>query len=273
MRAGPSTGMPTKTEATDLLAAVYGRHGESPIPVVAARTPSHCFDAAIEAARIAVKYRTPVILLSDTFLTNSSEPWKLPDLDALPEIDPKFATQPNHDDGFMPYLRDDNLARPWALPGTEGLQHRIGGLEKADVTGNISYDGPNHERMTALRAGKVARIAQDVPELEVDDPDGDATMLVLGWGSTFGAISAAARRVRARGSKVASAHLMHVNPLPRNIGEVLARYEKVILPEMNSGQLTRILRAEFLKDVECISKMQGQPILAAEVEHAILERL
>jgi 2-oxoglutarate ferredoxin oxidoreductase subunit alpha len=273
MRAGPSTGMPTKTEATDLLAAIYGRHGESPIPVVAARTPSHCFDAAIEAARIAVKYRTPVILLSDTFLTNSSEPWKLPDVDALPEIDPKFATQPNHDDGFMPYLRDDNLARPWALPGTEGLQHRIGGLEKADVTGNISYDGANHERMTALRAGKVARIAQDVPELEVDDPDGDATLLVLGWGSTFGAISAATRRVRARGGKVASAHLMHLNPLPRNIGDVLARYEKVILPEMNAGQLTRILRAEFLKDVECISKMQGQPILAAEVEQAIMERL
>src|SRR2546425_5146430 len=189
-RAGPSTGMPTKTEAADLLAAMWGRHGESPLPIVAARTPSECFDAAIEAVRIAVKYRTPVILLSDTFLGNSSEPWRLPDLDALPEIDPKFATRSNHDDGFMPYLRDDNLARPWVVPGTAGLRHRIGGLEKEDVTGDISYDGINHERMTELRAAKVAKIAEDIPLLEVDDPDGDAEVLVLGWGSTYGAIIA-----------------------------------------------------------------------------------
>src|SRR5205809_183849 len=176
-RAGPSTGMPTKTEAADLLAAMYGRHGESPIPIVASRTPGHCFDTALEAVRIAVKYRTPVILLSDTFLTNSSEPWRLPNVDDLPEIDPKFPTRPKHDDGFMPYLRDDNLARPWAVPGTEGLKHRIGGLEKEDVTGNISYEAANHERMTQLRAAKVAKVAEDIPPLAVDDPDGDAALL------------------------------------------------------------------------------------------------
>src|SRR5437867_7052673 len=217
-RAGPSTGMPTKTEAADLLAAMFGRHGESPIPIVAARTPAQCFHAAIEAVRIAVKYRTPVHLLSDTFLGNSSEPWLLPDLNGLPDIDPKFATQPNHDDGFMPYLRDDNLARPWAIPGTPGLIHRLGGLEKEDVTGNISYDSANHERMTHLRAAKVAKIAEDIPLLEVDDPDGDAELLLLGWGSSFGANTAGVRRARDRGSGVAVAPLPHRNPLPRNVG-------------------------------------------------------
>ncbi len=272
-RAGPSTGMPTKTEAADLLAAMYGRHGESPLPIVAARTPGHCFDTALEAVRIAVKYRTPVILLSDTFLTNSSEPWRLPKIENLPDIDPKFATQPNHDDGFMPYLRDDNLARPWAVPGTEGLKHRLGGLEKEDVTGNISYEATNHERMTHLRAAKVAKIAEDIPLLEVDDPDGHASLLVLGWGSTYGAIAAAVRRVRAQGKKVASAHLMHLSPLPRNTEEVLRNYPKVLIPEMNMGQLWRILRAEFLVEAELFSKVQGQPIHAAEVEAEILRRL
>jgi 2-oxoglutarate/2-oxoacid ferredoxin oxidoreductase subunit alpha len=272
-RAGPSTGMPTKTEAADLLAAMYGRHGESPLPIVAARTPGNCFDTALEAVRIAVKYRTPVILLSDTFLTNSSEPWRLPKIENLPDIDPKFATQPNHDDGFMPYLRDDNLARPWAVPGTEGLKHRLGGLEKEDVTGNISYEAANHERMTHLRAAKVAKIAEDIPPLEVDDPDGDASLLVLGWGSTYGAIAAAVRRVRAQGKKVASAHLMHLSPLPRNTEEVLRKYPKVLIPEMNMGQLWRILRAEFLVEAELFSKVQGQPIHAAEVEAEILRRL
>ncbi len=272
-RAGPSTGMPTKTEAADLLAAMYGRHGESPLPIVAARTPGHCFDTALEAVRIAVKYRTPVILLSDTFLTNSSEPWRLPKIENLPEIDPKFATQPNHDDGFMPYLRDDNLARPWAVPGTEGLKHRLGGLEKEDVTGNISYEATNHERMTHLRAAKVAKIAEDIPPLEVDDPDGEASLLVLGWGSTYGAIAAAVRRVRAQGKKVAAAHLMHLSPLPRNTEEVLRHYPKVLIPEMNMGQLWRILRAEFLVEAELFSKVQGQPIHAAEVEAEILRRL
>ncbi len=272
-RAGPSTGMPTKTEAADLLAAMYGRHGESPIPIVAARTPSECFDAAIEAVRIAVKYRTPVILLSDTFLTNSSEPWRLPDLDGLPDIDPKFATQPNHDDGFMPYLRDDNLARPWAVPGTPGLIHRVGGLEKEDVTGNISYDSANHERMTHLRAAKVAKIADDIPLLEVDDPGGDADLLVMGWGSTFGAILAGVRRVRDAGKKVAMAHIRHLNPLPRNTGEVLRGYSKVLIPEANMGQLWRIVRADYLVDAESFSKVQGQPIFAAEIEREIMRRL
>jgi len=272
-RAGPSTGMPTKTEAADLLAAMFGRHGESPIPIVASHTPGSCFDTAIEAVRIAVKYRTPVILLSDTFLTNSSEPWRLPDVDALPEIDPHFATQVNHDDGFMPYLRDDNLSRPWAVPGTPGLQHRVGGLEKEDVTGNISYEGANHERMTHLRAAKVQKIADDIPPLPVDDPDSDATLLVLGWGSSYGAIIAGARRARDRGLKVATAHLTHLNPLPSNIEEVLRRYPRVLLPEMNLGQLAMILRARFLIDVESFTKVQGQPIHAHEVEDEILRRL
>ncbi|HEX2068977.1 MAG TPA: 2-oxoacid:acceptor oxidoreductase subunit alpha, partial [Actinomycetota bacterium] len=272
-RAGPSTGMPTKTEAADLLAAMWGRHGESPIPIVASYTPAQCFDAAIEAVRIAVKYRTPVILLSDTFLGNSSEPWRLPDTGTLPEIEPRFATQPNHDDGFMPYLRDENLSRPWAVPGTPGLVHRIGGLEKEDVTGDISYDATNHERMTHLRAAKIARIADDIPLLEVDDPDGDAQLLVLGWGSSYGNIRAAVARVRQAGRKVASAHLTHLSPLPKNIGEVLRKYPKVLVPEMNTGQLLKIIRAEFLVDAEGYSKVQGQPFQTAEIEHEILGRL
>jgi 2-oxoglutarate ferredoxin oxidoreductase subunit alpha len=272
-RAGPSTGMPTKTEAADLLAAMWGRHGESPLPIVASYTPASCFEVAIEAVRIAVKYRTPVILLSDTFLTNSSEPWKLPSVDDLPEIDPKFATQVNHDDGFMPYLRDDALARPWAVPGTPGLIHRVGGLEKEDVSGNISYSPENHERMTHLRAAKVARIAEDIPELEVDDPDGDAKLLVLGWGSSYGAITAGVRRIRSRGLKVAYAHFVHLNPLPRNTGDVVRRYEKVLIPEMNLGQLARIIRSEFLVDAISAPKVQGQPLLAHEVEDEIQRRL
>jgi 2-oxoglutarate/2-oxoacid ferredoxin oxidoreductase subunit alpha len=271
-RAGPSTGMPTKQEAADLLLAMFGRHGESPLPIVAAYTPSSCFDVAIEAARIAVKYRTPVILLSDTFLGNSSEPWRLPDVDSLPTIDPNFTTEPNAGDGFMPYLRDQNLARPWALPGTQGLEHRIGGLEKEDGTGNISYEAENHERMTHLRAAKVAGIADDIPPLEVDHEEG-AELLVLGWGSTYGAVKAAVRRVRAQGRKVASAHLLHLNPLPRNTEEVLRSYSRVLVPEMNLGQLQWLLRARFLLDVEVFSKVQGQPIMADEVEREILRRV
>jgi 2-oxoglutarate/2-oxoacid ferredoxin oxidoreductase subunit alpha len=220
-----------------------------------------------------VKFRTPVILLSDTFLGNSSEPWLLPEIDALPLIDPKIATQTNHDDGFMPYLRDDNLARPWAIPGTPGLVHRIGGLEKQDVTGNISYDGENHERMTHLRAAKVAKIAEDIPALQVDDPTGDATLLVLGWGSTYGAITAGVRRARGAGRNVASAHLTHLNPLPANTGDVLRRYQRVLIPEMNLGQLARIVRAEFLIDAESFTKVQGQPIFASEMEREIVRRL
>ena len=274
-RAGPSTGMPTKTEAADLLMAMWGRHGESPIPIVAAYTSGNCFDAALEAARIAVKYRTPVILLTDTFLANSSEPWLIPDVDDLPTIEPRLATEPNAPEGqFWPYLRDEDLARPWAVPGTESLQHRIGGLEKeADSTGNISYDGDNHEWATRLRTAKVLKIADDAPELEVDDPDGDAELLILGWGSTYGAIRVACDRARERGKKVARAHLYHVNPLPRNTGEVVRRYRQVVIPEMNLGQLTKIIRAEFLVDAECYSKVQGQPIFAEELEEEIVRRM
>jgi len=269
-RAGPSTGMPTKTEQSDLLAALFGRHGESPMPIVAARSPSHCFDAAIEAARIAITYRTPVILLSDTFLANSSEPWLLPDVDSLPTIDPAFATGPNAGQEFMPYLRDEKLARPWAVPGTKGLRHRIGGLEKEDGTGDISYDPENHERMTTLRAAKVAKIADEVPPLEVDDPDDDAELLVLGWGSTFGTIRAAAKRVREGGRKVATAHLMHLNPMPLNVGEVVKAYPKVLIPEINSGQLAMLIRSTHLVDATTFSKVQGQPIFAEELENEIL---
>jgi 2-oxoglutarate ferredoxin oxidoreductase subunit alpha len=273
-RAGPSTGMPTKTEAADLLMALYGRHGESPLPVIASSTPGGCFYTALEAVRIAVKYRTPVILLSDTFLANSSEPWMLPDVSALPEIDPAFASEPNHDGAFWPYLRDDKLARPWAVPGTPGLRHRIGGLEKEDGTGNISYQPENHEHMTRLRAERVAKIADDIPELEVDDPDGDASLLVIGWGSTYGAIEGAARRVRREHDvKVATAHLSHLNPLPRNVAEVLRSYERVLVPEMNMGQLVKILRAEFLVDCESFTKVDGLPIFTRDVMQQIMERV
>jgi 2-oxoglutarate ferredoxin oxidoreductase subunit alpha len=270
-RAGPSTGMPTKTEAADLLMALHGRHGESPLPVIAPSTPGGCFYTALEAVRIAVKYRTPVILLSDTFLANSSEPWMLPEVASLPEIDPGYATSPA---GFQPYARDENLARPWAVPGTPGLRHRIGGLEKEDVTGNISYAPENHEHMTHLRAERVARIADDVPELEVDDPDGDASLLVVGWGSTYGAIQGAARRIRREhGLKVAVAHLTHLNPLPRNVEEVLRSYDRVLVPEMNMGQLVKVLRAEFLVDCESFAKVDGLPIFTRDVMDQMLERL
>jgi 2-oxoglutarate ferredoxin oxidoreductase subunit alpha len=271
-RAGPSTGMPTKTEAADLLMALYGRHGESPLPVVAASTPADCFNSAIEAARIALEHRTPVILLTDTFLANSSEPWKLPDVASLPEIDPQFATEPNDDDRFMPYLRDDKLTRPWAVPGTPGLRHRIGGLEKEDVTGNISYQPENHDFMTRRRAERVERV--EVPDVEVDDPDGDATLLVLGWGSSYGAIEGAARRLRReQGLKLATAHVRHLNPLPGNLEQVLRSYEQVLVPEMNMGQLSKLLRAEFLVDVDSYTKVDGLPIFTRDVMEQVEERL
>jgi 2-oxoglutarate ferredoxin oxidoreductase subunit alpha len=272
-RAGPSTGMPTKTEAADLLMAMFGRHGESPVPIVAASSPAHCFDAAIEAVRIAVTYRTPVILLSDTFLSNSSEPWRIPEVEDLPRIEPGFATEPNSPEGFLPYLRDAKLARPWAVPGTPGLQHRIGGLEKEDGTGDISYDPENHERMTHLRAEKVARIAEDIPPLAVDDPGGDAELLVLGWGSTLGTIRAAVRRVREQGGRVASAHLVHLNPFPANTGDVVRSYRKVLIPEMNLGQLALLVRGRFLVDATSFTKVQGLPIFAEELEREILRVL
>jgi len=268
-RAGPSTGLPTKTEQGDLLLALFGRHGESPLPVLAARSPAHCFEAAIEAARIAVTYRTPVILLSDTFLGNSSEPWRIPDVADLPTIDPAFATGPNAGQEFMPYLRDEKFARPWAVPGTPGLRHRIGGLEKNE-SGAISYDADNHQRMTDLRAAKVDRVADDIPPLEIDDPDGDAELLVLGWGSSYGTIHAAARRIREIGRKVATAHLVYLNPFPRNTGEVVRRYRTVLIPEMNTGQLAMLIRARYLVDVRSYSKVKGLPFFAEEIETEML---
>ncbi|GBC87623.1 2-oxoglutarate oxidoreductase subunit KorA [bacterium HR12] len=269
-RAGPSTGMPTKTEQSDLLLALFGRHGESPMPVVAARSPAHCFDVALEAVRIAIEYRTPVILLADTFLANSSEPWRIPDVEELPRIDPDFATGPNAGQEFLPYLRDERLRRPWAVPGTPGLRHRIGGLEK-DEAGQISYDPENHQRMTEIRAAKVARIAEEIPPLEVDDPDGDAEVLVLGWGSSYGAIRAAARRVREQGRKVATAHLVHLNPFPRNTGDVVRRYPKVLIPEMNMGQLALLIRARYLVDARTVAKVKGLPFFAGELEETIVK--
>ena len=267
-RAGPSTGMPTKPEQADLLMVLFGRNGESPVPVVAASSPSQCFDAAIEAARIALKYRTPVYLLSDAYLANGSEPWLIPRVDDLPEISVQFA-EPG-EGPFEPFRRDpETLARPWAIPGTAGLEHRIGGLEKADVTGAISYDPDNHDHMVRLRAQKVAGIAADIPELELDDPDGDAELLVIGWGSTYGPIAVAVRRVRKRGVRVARAHLHHLNPFPSNTGDVLRRYPKILVPEMNLGQLALLLRAQFLVDAVSYSRVRGRPLSAAELEDAI----
>jgi 2-oxoglutarate ferredoxin oxidoreductase subunit alpha len=268
-RAGPSTGMPTKPEQADLLMVLFGRNSESPVPVLAPSSPGNCFDTAIEAARIALKYRTPVYLLSDAYLANGSEPWLIPDVDALPSIAPDFTTEPPADGQFLPYARDpDTLARPWALPGTPGLQHRIGGLEKADGTGNVSYDPDNHDLMTRLRAQKVAGIAADIPELEVDDPGG-ASLLVLGWGGTYGPIAAGVRRVRESGGNVAQAHLHHLNPFPRNTGEVLRRYERVLVPEMNLGQLLKLIRAEFLVDAVGYNRVRGVPFRSSEIAEAI----
>jgi 2-oxoglutarate ferredoxin oxidoreductase subunit alpha len=270
-RGGPSTGLPTKTEQADLLLAMYGRHGEAPLPIVAARSPSHCFDAAFEAVRLALKYRTPVILLTDGYLANGSEPWQLPDVEALADISVPFATETNHDGEFWPYLRDpETLARPWAIPGTPGLMHRIGGIEKQDGTGNVNYDPENHELMVKIRAEKIARITNDIPAVTVDDPDG-ASLLVLGWGSTWGSIQQAVRQARADGTSVAHAHLVHLNPFPSNLGEVLSRYERVLVPEMNLGQLSRLVRAEYLVDARTLSKVQGLPFRAGEIQAAIEE--
>jgi 2-oxoglutarate/2-oxoacid ferredoxin oxidoreductase subunit alpha len=270
-RAGPSTGMPTKTEQSDLLMAMYGRHGESPLPIIAPSTPGGCFQAAFDAVSIAVRYRTPVILLSDSFLASSSEPWMIPSLGDLPDIDPAFTTELAEGETFMPYSRDEKLARPWAIPGTPGLAHRIGGIEKADGTGNISYDGANHARMTELRAAKIAGIADEIPPLAVD-ADPDARVLVLGWGSSEGAIRAGVRRARLEGQKVACAHLRHLNPLPSNTGDVLRSFDRVVVPEMNTGQLAQLLRARFLVDAESFSKVQGQPLFAHEIAELIAER-
>ena len=265
-RAGPATGMPTKTEQADLTQALFGRHGEAPLPVIAAQSPGDCFNAAYEAVKIAIDYRTPVILLSDGYLANGAEPWQVPDLASLPPIDPGFATEPNRADGeFWPYLRDDKLARAWAVPGTPGLEHRIGGIEKADGTGAVSYDPANHEFMVNLRQQKVDGVRAVVPDVVVDDPSGNARVLVLGWGSTYGPISAAARRVRGSGRNLATAHLRHLNPLPANLGEVLRAYDRVLVPEMNLGQLAMVLRAKYLVDVQPYSRVRGLPISLSEL--------
>lgn len=277
-RGGPSTGLPTKTEAADLNIAMFGRHGEAPLPIVAAYSPSNCFDAAIEAARIALKYRTPVILLSDGYLANGSEPWRLPDPDQLPDISVSFQTAKNHvaDDGteeYWPYARDpETLARPWAVPGTPGLMHRVGGIEKEDGTGNISYSPSNHTTMVHLRAAKVAGIAADIPPAAVVG-DADADVVLLGWGSTWAAIDAAMQRTRRAGTKVAWIHLTHLNPLPPNLGELLHGFKKVLVPELNLGQLCRIVRADYLVDAQSVTKVQGLPFTSAELENAIQEAL
>ncbi|HKE65950.1 MAG TPA: 2-oxoacid:acceptor oxidoreductase subunit alpha, partial [Micromonosporaceae bacterium] len=266
-RAGPSTGMPTKTEQADLLMALYGRHGEAPVVVIAARSPSDCFYAAIDAARIATTYRTPVILLSDGYIANGSEPWRLPDVSSLPDLQVEFATEPNSPDGtkFLPYLRDSiTMARPWAVPGTPGLEHRIGGLEKADITGDISYDPTNHDFMVRTRAARIEAI--EVPDIEVEDPDGDARVLVLGWGSTYGPIGAACRALRQGGLSVAQAHLRYLNPMPRNLGAVLRSYDKVVIPEMNLGQLASVIRSKYLVDVIGYNQVRGLPFTSAELE-------
>ncbi|HSK54166.1 MAG TPA: 2-oxoacid:acceptor oxidoreductase subunit alpha [Jiangellales bacterium] len=268
-RGGPSTGLPTKTEQSDLLQAMFGRNGEAPVPIVAPRSPADCFDVALEAARIALTYRTPVFLLSDGYIANGAEPWRVPAVDELPDLRVEFATVPNGDAGeFLPYLRDPRtLARPWAVPGTPGLEHRIGGIEKADRTGNISYDPDNHDHMVRLRQAKVDGV--DVPPLEVDDPGGRARVLVLGWGSTYGPIGAAVRRARLAGRDVAQAHLRHLNPLPANTGAVLRSYDRVLLPEMNLGQLALLLRARFLVDVVSYTQVRGLPFKAEELAGVI----
>ncbi|HEX6969828.1 MAG TPA: 2-oxoacid:acceptor oxidoreductase subunit alpha [Micromonosporaceae bacterium] len=269
-RAGPSTGMPTKTEQADLNLALFGRHGEAPVAVIAPRSPADCFYAALEAARIALTYRTPVILLSDGYLANGSEPWLLPDVDELPDLRVEFATAPNSDGRFLPYLRDPvTLARPWAVPGTPGLEHRIGGLEKADRTGNISYDPDNHDLMVRTRAARIEGIK--VPDVEVDDPDDDARVLVVGWGSTYGPIGAAVRSLRQRGLPVAQAHLRHLSPLPANLGEVLRSYARVVIPEMNLGQLAQVVRARYLIDAIGYNRVRGLPFTAAELESMLEE--
>jgi 2-oxoglutarate ferredoxin oxidoreductase subunit alpha len=266
-RAGPSTGMPTKTEQADLTMALYGRHGEAPAVVIAPNSPADCFFAALDAARIALTYRTPVLLLSDGYIANGSEPWLLPDVSDLPDLQVEFASKPNAEDGktFLPYLRDPvTLARPWAIPGTPGLEHRIGGLEKADKTGDISYDPANHDFMVRIRAARIEAIP--VPDVEVEDPDGTARVLVLGWGSTYGPIGAACRALRQQGLPVAQAHLRHLNPMPANLATVLKSYDRVVIPEMNLGQLAQVVRGRYLVDAIPYNQVRGLPFTSAELE-------
>ncbi|MFZ6034221.1 MAG: 2-oxoacid:acceptor oxidoreductase subunit alpha [Melioribacter sp.] len=268
-RGGPSTGLPTKTEQADLLQAFFGRHGEAPLAIIAAKSPADCFYMAIEASRIATKYMTPVVLLTDGYLAMGSEPLRIPDFEELPDINVKFRTDP---EGFYPYLRDEKLSRPWAIPGTPGLEHRIGGLEKQNIYGSISYDPDNHEEMVKIRKQKIDNIANDIPELKVDGSDTDE-LLILSWGSTYGAIKEALRNARKQGYKVAHAHLTYLNPFPRNIKDVLDKYEKVLIPELNTGQLALLIKGRFLKDVIQLNKVKGRPFKVAEIENKIYEVL
>jgi 2-oxoglutarate ferredoxin oxidoreductase subunit alpha len=269
-RGGPSTGLPTKTEQADLLQALYGRNGEAPVPVIAAATPSDCFDATFEACRIAIKYMTPVMLLTDGYLANGSEPWLIPDFDKMPDISPKFVTNP---DGFMPYARDEaTLARPWAIPGTPGLEHRIGGLEKQNITGNVNYEPDNHDLMIRLRAEKIQRIANDIPLAKVDgEPQGD--LLVVGWGGTYGAIRTAVESQKKKGNSVSHLHLRYVNPMPKNLGEILGKFKQILVPEINLGQLVKVLRSEFLVPAKGFNKVRGLPFRSVELEKVIEDTL
>ena len=267
-RGGPSTGLPTKTEQADLLQALFGRNGECPVPIVAARSPADCFDAAFDAWRIATRYMTPVFLLTDGYIANGAEPWKLPDVEALPRITIKHPEGMENGDVFHPYARDERLARPWALPGTPGLMHRIGGLEKQDITGNVNYEPANHEHMVNLRARKVAQIANDIPPQEIDGPS-SGKLLVISWGGTYGACATGVHQARSRGASVAHVHLRYLNPFPANLGDIIRRFEKVLVPELNRGQLRMVLRAEFLVDAVGLNKIQGKPFAIREVVEKI----
>ncbi|OIP62277.1 MAG: 2-oxoglutarate ferredoxin oxidoreductase subunit alpha [Ignavibacteria bacterium CG2_30_36_16] len=268
-RGGPSTGLPTKTEQADLLQSLYGRSGESPVAIVAASTPSDCFYMAIEACRLALKYMTPVIFLTDGYIANGSEPWRIPHASEIPEIEVRFAKEIV---GFTPYSRDENLARPWAKPGTPGLEHRIGGLEKANITGNVSYDPDNHHKMVNLRAQKIKNMASDIPELEVDgDPEGE--LLVIGWGGTYGSITEAIIKAREKGYKVSQTHFRYLNPFPKNTFEVLSKFKKVLVPEINLGQLAKVIKSEFLIPVRQLNVVRGLPLRTSEIESKIIELL
>jgi 2-oxoglutarate ferredoxin oxidoreductase subunit alpha len=266
-RAGPSTGLPTKIEQSDLLQAIYGRHGECPVPVIAARSPADCFDCALEAFRLAVKYMTPVILLSDGGIGNAAEPWRIPDPATLAPLTVRFRTDP---EGFQPYARDANLARAWVRPGTPGMEHRVGGLEKDFHTGDISHDPINHQRMVETRAAKVAGVARDIPGSVVEGPvSGD--VLVVGWGSTYGTIVQAREQAEAAGKSVAHLHLRHLNPLPPDLGEILSRYRTILVPELNLGQLSQLLRERFLREVVPLAKVQGKPFKVSEICDRIMQ--
>lgn len=271
-RGGPSTGLPTKTEQSDLFLSYFGRNGDCPMPVLAAQSPSDCFDMMQEAMRIAIEHMTPVMLLTDGYIANGSEPWRIPDIDSLRPIVPRHPTQPNSDEGYLPYLRDDRLVRPWAVPGTPGLEHRVGGLEKADRTGNVSYDADNHQHMTEIRQRKVDLIAESIPLQEVDGPE-EGDLLVVSWGGTFGAVRTATRRARKLGHSVAHCHLRYLRPFPKNLGNILSRYKRVLVPELNAGQLRFILRSIYLVDAIGFNKIKGKPFLVSELTNRIDEGL